>query len=303
MRRLVTGLMCVAIVGLSGRAWAQVELRNDGFETGMAAFFQEGFATGEMGAAVLVPSGTGPFQVVKVRLLFGGSTATQDITLRIYTDTGGTTPGTQVFTADYTLTGADSAFNEIDLTGDAVVVPGNFRVAIEFQHDDLPSIARDGDGTIAASRNFIFESTAGWVQSSTLGLTGDWIIRADVVDTGSGTPDAGPVRDASPLPDASLVPDAAVGGPDAGGECTLNSDCTNGSYCGADGVCTFDCRIDIDCNAGQTCDPVGRCVDAATDGGGGCGCDAGGRAPASGAALTLIAVSLLAIRRRTLRRG
>jgi MYXO-CTERM domain-containing protein len=263
----------------------------------MAVAFQGGFVTGEMGAVVLVPSGTGPYQVVKVRLLFGAGTTTQDVTLRIYTDTGETTPGTQVFTADYTLTASDSAFNEIDLTADSVLVPGNFRVAVEFQHDGMPSIARDTDGTIAASRNFIFGIPGGWFQSSLAGVTGDWIIRADVIDTGTGTPDAGPVPDASLVPDAAPLPDANVGGPDAGEECTLNSDCTNGSYCSADGICTFDCRIDTDCNAGQACDPVGRCVDGEEDGGG-CGCRVGERGDASGLAVLLLAGLWLARRRR-----
>ena len=54
---------------------------------------------------------------------------------------------------------------------------GPFRVGLEFTHAGLPSVARDDDG-IVPDRNFIDESTLGWVESSTLGLTGDWIIRA-----------------------------------------------------------------------------------------------------------------------------
>ena len=61
---------------------------------------------------------------------------------------------------------------------------GPFRVGIEFFHDGPPSIARDADGTIASDRNFICANLGAecvWFRSSTLGVTGDWVIRATIV--------------------------------------------------------------------------------------------------------------------------
>jgi hypothetical protein len=63
-------------------------------------------------------------------------------------------------------------------------VNGPFRVGLEFQHSGLPSIARDTDG-ITPGRNFALLSGLGWVESSTVGLAGDWIVRA-VVDSDPG---------------------------------------------------------------------------------------------------------------------
>jgi hypothetical protein len=67
----------------------------------------------------------------------------------------GRRPGTQLYQGDDTLTGSDDAFSVIDLTASNVFVSGSFRVGIEFQHDGVPSIARDDDGTIRTTRNFI----------------------------------------------------------------------------------------------------------------------------------------------------
>jgi hypothetical protein len=52
-------------------------------------------------------------------------------------------------------------------------------VGIEFQHGSAPSLAADADG-ITTGRNFIDASGLGWVESSTLGLSGDWILRSSV---------------------------------------------------------------------------------------------------------------------------
>lgn len=57
---------------------------------------------------------------------------------------------------------------------------GPFRVGIELQHAGLPSVARDADGTIAPSRNFALLDGLGWVESSTLAIAGDWLLRAVV---------------------------------------------------------------------------------------------------------------------------
>jgi hypothetical protein len=228
MRKLVVpaGALLTAAL-MAGVARAETELQNDGFMSGQNASFQLGFAAGEIGAVRLTPTAPGQ-QILKVRLLFGGGGTMKTITLHIWDDSAGTLmPGVELYEGDFELSPSNNAFHDLDISTDSVLVPGPFRVGIEFQHAGAPSIARDVDNTIAATRNFIFADIGTgpkWHQSNTFGLMGDWIIRGVVADM-TGTPDAGVTIDAS-----TGGPDASPGGPDAGGgdACTGNGDCEIG---------------------------------------------------------------------------
>lgn len=151
----------------------------DGFN-GSGASFQAGFVAGEEAAVTLGPVDRA-FRVTSVQFLYGGAPGVRTVTVRVFADTGAAAPGTIVHSADYQVTASDDAFQEVDLTGASVTLPaGRVRVAIRFQDAGLPAVARDGDGSITGGRNWIF--TAGeWLDSASLGLTGDWIIRAKVV--------------------------------------------------------------------------------------------------------------------------
>jgi hypothetical protein len=154
-------------------------LLNDGF-SGAGAAFQGGFVSGEEAAVTLGPVDRS-FKVTKVRLLFGGTAGVRTVTLRIYADAGTASPGTLLHSADFQITASDSAFQELDLSGANVTLPaGRVRVSLRFTADGLPCVARDGDGTITAGRNWI-ETGGTWSDASSLGVTGDWIIRAEVV--------------------------------------------------------------------------------------------------------------------------
>ena len=185
-------------------------LQNDGYVDGQAVAIQAGFVAAEMAGSRFVPAGTAPWRVNRVRLLFGGASSTQTVTLHVYDDAASTlTPGAELFAGDFAMTGSSSAMQEIDLRPNDIQVAGPFRVAIEFHHAGPPAVASDLDGTIDATRNFIFSpSFPGWLPSSLLGLTGDWIVRAGVepvslsyftlapcrvVDTRGGAPIGGPV--------------------------------------------------------------------------------------------------------------
>lgn len=292
-------LSVLGLLAVERAAWAQVELKNDGFTDGASVAFQMGFASGEIGASRFVPTGGTSYQVTNVRFLLGGSGSgvERTITLHVWDDSAGSSnPGAELFTSDYTILAADDVLLDIDLSAEGITVTGQFRIGIEFNHTGLPSIARDDDGNITPNRNFIYAVSpiAGWYESSALGLTGDWIIRAFVQPLGGPTPDAGTVV----TPDAAPpgTPDAAPPGtPDAapsGMECAVNSDCLNGNYCDEQGMCTYDCRLPIDCPSGETCNGVGQCVAAESDGGG-CGCRIGGRAAASGLAALALALALI----------
>jgi hypothetical protein len=188
---VVAAILAPALVASPwiGSATAQETiLQNDGFIDGQAVGFQGGFVAGEMAGSRLTPTGTAPWRVNRVQFLFGGAGSTQTITLHIWDDAAGTSaPGAELFAADYQVTGSDNQMQEIVLVTDNVLVSGQFRVGIQFQHAGWPSVARDGDGTIQVTRNFIYSpSIPGWFQSNLFGLTGDWVIRAGVEETSGG---------------------------------------------------------------------------------------------------------------------
>jgi hypothetical protein len=174
----------------------EIILQNDSFMSGQIAGFQGGFVVDEIGASRLIPPGPFPMQITKVQFLFGGLAGDRTITLHIWDDAAGASmPGIGLYVGDFLVSAANNVLHEIDLTAEQIMVSGPFRVGIEFSHNGLPSIARDNDG-IAAGRNFIFAQ--GWFDSVFFGLTGDWIIRAGVMETAT---DAGNTR----LPPASTL--------------------------------------------------------------------------------------------------
>jgi hypothetical protein len=153
-------------------------LQNDDFTSGSPSF-QSGFMTGEAAAVRLGPQSQA-YTIRKVLLLFGGDTATKTVTLTIYNDSGSTTPGAVVHSADYALTGSAAAFREIVLTSLNIHVAANqqIRVSVAFQHSGLPSVALDAART--AGRNLLNISGSGWTTAETVGLAGDFIIRAEI---------------------------------------------------------------------------------------------------------------------------
>jgi hypothetical protein len=160
-----------------------VNLQLDGFNTGETKAFQAGFVSGETAEVTLGPV-TYSFQVTYVQFLFGGngSTAvTRDVVLKIYKDIGVGNPGTLLFSSTYSIAASDIIMQQIDLRDNQIMVNGggSIRVAIEMTDSGLPSVAADQDGTISNSANWI-KTGGSWVSSSSLGLSGDFIIRATV---------------------------------------------------------------------------------------------------------------------------
>ena len=173
------------IRAVQGAAGAGELLANDGWVNGQVAAFQAGFEPDEIAAARFVPTGPCPCTLDQVRLLFGGSTDTESVILRVWDDAALTdAPGAEIYSDSIQITGSDLSMQELDLTVAGITVNGPFRVGLEFQHAGLPSVARDADG-ITPDRNFI-EDGAVWAEASTLGVTGDWILRA-VVNSVPGT--------------------------------------------------------------------------------------------------------------------
>ena len=169
------------ILLLASAPASAIELSNDGWEDGQPAVFQGGFVSGEIGAARFIPAGPCPCFVRQVTLLYGGLPAVRTVRVRIWEDgVGGGAPGPEITSGDFELTADNNSLQVINLSDHGIFVSGPFRVGFEFMDDGFPSIARDDDGDIQPGTNFIMAGIFGWVDSSLLGLTGDWIIRATI---------------------------------------------------------------------------------------------------------------------------
>lgn len=251
---ILAALACL-LPGTAGAA--ELLLQNDGWIDGGQVFCQGGFVAGEEAAATLGPV-NGTFTVKKIQFLFCGSGTTETLTLKIYLDGGNPSPGSVIYSADYQATGTGDFLQEIDLSGENVVAAGggSIRVSFLFQHPGYPSVSRDDDG-IQAGRNWINAQGMGWIASSTLGLTGDWVIRA-VVDAQQTEPDAGVE------PDGSAGEDGGDPQPDTGPTtCSVSADCPGGHIC-RNNICVRACAESSDCLGGEVCDN-GVCVPLCTD--------------------------------------
>ena len=112
--------------------------------------------------------------------MFGAAAGPVATTLRIWEDVGTVVPGAEVYSAGLMLDGNDLALAVVDLSAAPVLVNGPFRIGLEFSQAGLPSVARDHDG-IAPGSNFVRDDVDGWLDSTDLGIPGDWIIRASVI--------------------------------------------------------------------------------------------------------------------------
>ncbi|PJB40275.1 MAG: hypothetical protein CO108_15185 [Deltaproteobacteria bacterium CG_4_9_14_3_um_filter_63_12] len=171
-------------------------LQNDGFNSGDVVAAQGGFAAGEKWAGKFSSvAGDYPLTITSVSFLFAGAASTQNTTVRLYApdataaDLSPNFPGTELYSAgEYQIQGSDSALSAIDLSAENwTVASGAFWISFDVTHNGFPGPSRDNDGSINASVNAINAEGFGWVSSSTLGLTGDWVLRV-TVQTASGTP-------------------------------------------------------------------------------------------------------------------
>src|SRR5262245_21370037 len=123
---ILAGALLAALATTAATAQETV-LQNDGVVSGQSVGFQAGFVTGEIAASRFVPSGSPSYVVKRIQLLFGGGVGSEAITLRIWNDVVGTTsPGSELFSGDFLLTGSNTDLQEIDLVSSNVIVPGQF---------------------------------------------------------------------------------------------------------------------------------------------------------------------------------
>lgn len=177
---LITLLILYSCPGDGDDGPQTFDLQIDGYNSGDEVGFQAGFEPGEEGAVTLGPVDE-TYTITKVEFLFGGTAGTRDIILNIYEDIGETDPGNLLYSAPYGITASNTDLREINLSSQNITRTGggSIRVSIEMTASGLPSIARDDDGSINTTLNWI-QSGGDWSPSANFGVTGDWVIRATV---------------------------------------------------------------------------------------------------------------------------
>ena len=163
-----------------------VGLQNDQWESGLSAGFQMGFGQGECWASTFAPeAGQYPLTVDAAQMLVGGTDdGMEDFEVSVWSVDGENRPDQMMASGVVPISGVDAELDIVlfePLFERPVFDAGNFAIAVcQNEHGGFPSIARDADGTITDDLNWLFTGGA-WVQSSSLGLSGDWILRASVV--------------------------------------------------------------------------------------------------------------------------
>jgi uncharacterized repeat protein (TIGR01451 family) len=210
---------CIAVsllaFALSSAAGAvEVTVKNDSLTDLGTASIVWGFAVGEKAASWLTSPCTGNLRAVQVFWRSPSGTTGETIQNAIEIFRGGTfpTPGALVETVGGPVL-TDGVINEYRYLDENNVIPlivpvtenETFVVSFQFATAPLqfvdPSVTRDTDG-ILSNRNALMADIGGnfiWFNSATLGLTGDWVIRA-VIDCPDGPQqaDVGVAMDVAP---------------------------------------------------------------------------------------------------------
>jgi len=195
MRSSACSLFLAAMFA-AGTAWStEVTVKNDSLLNNSSGVIEAGFASGEIAASWLTSPCTG--NIVAVQILWtsvspNGSQIVED-SLDIYRSGSFPVPGAlaQNIGAPQLTNGVINEYRYLDENNTiplsvAVTQNETFIVALTFADPPPavgPSVVRDTDG-IQPNRNAIYADISGtffWLPSSTLGVNGDWVIRA-VVD-------------------------------------------------------------------------------------------------------------------------
>lgn len=196
MKRIVISALAMALACTAASA-AEVTIRNDGLNDFGSAAIVWGFVPGEKAASWLTSPCDGTLRAVQIFWRSPTGTAAQQIHSAIEIFRSGTFPNpgelAETIAGPVLQDGALNEWRHLDENGlIPLAVPvtqdETFVVSFTFDTQPLPnldpSITRDADG-IQSHRNALYarlsSGTSMWMDSSALGLTGDWVIRA-VVD-------------------------------------------------------------------------------------------------------------------------
>lgn len=162
-----------------------VNLQNDGYvEQGNRTFIGADTA-GEEYAVTLGPVSS-TFQVTFVTFLFGGTgqmVVQRNVILKIYKDNGSIIPDDLLYSGDYTFASSNTLLQQIDVRDESIIYEGGGSIRVSFEFVDgisFPSFAQEYDGIYDPNRNWIKESGGLWKSNDSIGLDGNWVIRAIV---------------------------------------------------------------------------------------------------------------------------
>jgi uncharacterized repeat protein (TIGR01451 family) len=183
----------------------EVTLQNDSLTDNSTGTIQAGFVAGEKAAAWLTTPCNGNIVAVQIfwRSLFGTAPQSIEDSIDIYRSGTFPVPGELAEEIGGPVL-TDGVLNEYRYLDENNTIPllvpvvqdETFIVALTFAEapdpSQGPSVVDDDDG-IEPNRNAIYASLGGgqfmWFSNTTLGVTGDWVIRA-VVDCAAGTNEA-----------------------------------------------------------------------------------------------------------------
>lgn len=231
-------------------------VKNDSVNNGTTAAIQSGFDEGETAAAWLTSPCAGRIVAVQVfwRSLLGGEPPTLEDNITIYSQGVFPFPGPIIHAFLEGPVMTDGVLNEFRYLDELNTIPIDipvsqgevFIVALKFGSDPVPfvgpSVVTDSNGC-QPGKNAVNAIGLGWVNACSLGISGDFMIRA-VVNCEEST-------GACCLPSGSCVPDST------GQDCADNG----GLYQGDDTTCAqTNCPMIV----GACCKPDGTCVDNIT---------------------------------------
>lgn len=178
----------------------EVTVKNDSFETGGSANVQAGFVAGESAAAWLTSPCNGNIVALQVAWLSQNGLTEPSIEDSIRVFKGGTfpNPGAEVLLLEAPLM-TDGAINEFRFVDEGNTIPINipvtagevfvvsFRFATTPSPFNGPSVITDVGTGCQNGKNAIFAVPPSiWFNGCSLGITGDFVIRA-VVDCGAAS--------------------------------------------------------------------------------------------------------------------
>ncbi len=175
--------MAGAAGSAGGCAAGAVTLQNDAFVNNSQVGFEGGFVVGECWASTYMPQACSFDLTSALVLVGGGDGGNADFTVGVWDVDATGKPQTELASTQVTITGASDVLSEIPLNtlGLAPRDGTPFAIAMcHVNHDGTPSIGRDSDG-ITANKNWIFTNKQ-WVEAGTLGVKGDWIMRAKITN-------------------------------------------------------------------------------------------------------------------------
>lgn len=175
--------------------------KNDSIVGGGQGNVQAGFAKNEIAASVhrVLPT-EGPVFLREIRVIIQnalGLTTPRKVSFLVY-NSGTTNPGPPIFTSPIFTVGAGEVVYDVSGAGIEFASGQLFAIGVKFEDggglSSFTSVVSDTDGIVPA-RNLIYSISqpTGWNQATTLGVTGDFAIRAAVTTHGpvqyaTGTP-------------------------------------------------------------------------------------------------------------------